>query len=289
MTDRIDDFPYPLISTGELGDRIESGRIRIIDASWRMPDAGHALDDHRKRRIPGAVFFDLDEIADKSQSLPHMLASQDAFAKAVGAMGIASDDKVVIYDDAGLFSAPRVWWTFRAMGHDAVSVLDGGLGKWTSEGRPVDAGLAAPAPVQYRCNAARAISRTSGDVRALLSAKSGAVIDARPAPRFLGRAAEPRAGLRSGAMPGALNLPHALLVSQSGELAPPEAIKRLFDEAGLRGGEEVITSCGSGVTAAVLFLALERIGRSDVGLYDGSWAEWGKEENDSALFPVAAG
>jgi len=289
MTDRFDDFPYPLISTAELADRLSDADVKIVDASWRMPGGGHAIDDHKQRRLPGTVFFDIDKIADKSTSLPHMLPTQDAFAEAVGAMGIGVSDKVVVYDDAGLFSASRVWWTFRAMGHDKVSVLNGGLPKWEKEGRQIESGLAAPAPVHYQPGAARPIVRTHADVRAMLSNKSGAVIDARPAARFRGEAAEPRAGLRSGGMPGALNVPHNLLVTETGELAAPDIIKKRFEEAGLRNGASLITSCGSGVTAAVLFLALELIGRDDIGLYDGSWTEWGNEKNDSALFPVVKG
>lgn len=289
MTDRQDDFPYPLISTEELAARLPGGDVRIIDASWRMPGAGKAIDDHKKRRLPGAVFFDLDEIADKTTFLPHMLPKQDDFARAVGALGVSEKDKVVVYDDAGLFSAARVWWTFRAMGHDAVSVLDGGLPKWLSENRPVESGLAAPAPTQYRPNAARNIARNADDVRAMLKNKTGAVIDARPAARFRGEAPEPRAGLRSGRMPGALNVPHTALLTQAGELAPPEILKARFEEAGLQKDGAIITSCGSGVTAAVLFLALERLGRCAIGLYDGSWTEWGDAANDPALFPAATG
>ncbi|MCB2096894.1 MAG: hypothetical protein KDE05_04615, partial [Parvularculaceae bacterium] len=159
MTDTLDAFPYPLASTAWLAERLSADDIRIVDASWRMPGAGRAIDDHGQRRIPGAVFFDLDEIADHTTDLPHMLPAPDVFAAAVGALGITADDRVIIYDDAGIFSAARVWWTFRAMGHERVSVLDGGLPKWMKEGRPLDTGLAAPAPKTYAVQPARTLAR----------------------------------------------------------------------------------------------------------------------------------
>ncbi|MFN3960598.1 MAG: 3-mercaptopyruvate sulfurtransferase [Parvularculaceae bacterium] len=279
-------FPYPLVPTQWLAGDLGAPDLRVIDASWRMPGNPPAIEDHRRRRIPGAVHFDLDLIADRTSDLPHMLPSPAQFAAAVGALGVAADDRVVIYDDAGIFSAPRVWWTFRAMGHERVSVLDGGLPKWLREGRPVESGEASPAAVSYRLGRLRPLARTHHDVRAALAARSAAVIDARPAARFGASAPEPRPGLRRGAMPGARNLPYTEMIAADGTLKPLAELRALFAAAGAAPGAEVIATCGSGVTAAALALALEAIGAPAVGLYDGSWAEWGREANEPAMFPV---
>lgn len=280
------DFPYPLVSTQWLGGKLGAPGLRVIDASWRLPGVPPAIEDHRRRRIPGAVHFDLDAIADRASDLPHMMPSPAQFAAAVGALGVAADDRVVIYDDAGIFSAPRVWWTFRAMGHERVSVLDGGLPKWLREGRAVERGEASPAAVSYRLDRPRPLSRTHHDVRAALGARSALVIDARPAARFSAAAPEPRPGLRRGGMPGARNIPYTEVIAADGTLKTPAELRALFAAAGAAPDAEVITTCGSGVTAAVLALALEAIGARAVGLYDGSWAEWGRETNDPAMFPV---
>ena len=280
-------LPYPLVSTEWLADDLRASDVRIVDASWRMPGNSPARMEFLKRRIPGAVFFDLDEIADQSSGLPHMLPSPESFSEAVGALGIAKDDRVVVYDDAGVFSAARVWWTFRALGHDQVSVLDGGLPKWLREGRAVDAGAPALSPVRYSGASDRKLARAHGDVRAALTDKSSIVIDARPAPRFNAEAPEPRPGLRRGHMPGARNISHASVLTADGTMKSPEQLRALFAAEGYSADRPVITTCGSGVTAAVLALALEIIGARRVGLYDGSWAEWGRESNDAARFPVA--
>ena len=283
------EFPYPLATTDWLANALGVGDLKIVDGSWRMPGNPPARADFEQRRIPGAVFFDLDVIADRSTALPHMLPSPDEFASSVGALGIRSDDRIVVYDDAGVFSAARVWWTFRAMGHDRVSVLDGGLPKWTREGRGLASGPARPNAAIYAIGADSALASTADDVREFLRNRSGAVIDARPAPRFRGLAAEPRPGLRSGHMPGAINLPHAALLTTAGELRPVAELARLFRDQGVHMDTEVITTCGSGVTAAVLSLALERLGHRRHRLYDGSWAEWGSDANDAGRFPVVQG
>ncbi len=281
------DLPFPLVSTDWLASHLRDADLKIIDASWRMPGNPPARADHEKRHVPGAIFFDLDAVADHASGLPHMLPSPRDFAAAVGALGISGDDRVVVYDDAGIFSAPRVWWTFRAMGHDAVSVLDGGLPKWLREGRPVESGAVAPAARAYPDRRARALARSHDDVRSALSSRSAIVLDARPSARFAGEAPEPRPGLRRGHMPGARNIPHADVIAADGTLKPAEQLRAIFTAAGATQDAEIITTCGSGVTAAVLALALAAIGVSQVGLYDGSFAEWGRETNDPARFPVA--
>jgi thiosulfate/3-mercaptopyruvate sulfurtransferase len=279
-------FPYPLVSTEWLAANLHAPDLRVVDASWRMPGNQPARSDFEARHIPGAVFFDLDEIADHSSSLPHMLPSPGDFAAGAGALGIADQDRIVVYDDAGIFSAARVWWTFRAFGHDKVSVLDGGLPKWLAEGRAVAVGETKPAKTLYSVSAIRKAARSHDDIRAALSDGSALIIDARPAARFRGEAAEPRPGLHRGRMPGARNLPHANVLTPDGAMRPPDELRALFAAQGYLGDPPVITTCGSGVTAAVLALALERIGATKVGLYDGSWAEWGRVTNDPSRFPV---
>lgn len=288
MTSNAEEFPYPLATAAWLAGELGPGDLKVIDASWRMPGNPPAIEDHKKRRIPGAVFFDLDAIADKSLNLPHMLPSADEFARAMGALGISESDRVVVYDDAGVFSAARVWWTFRAMGHGSVAVLDGGLPKWLREGRPVESGEASPKPARYRVKATRPIVRNAGEVRAFLDRKEGVVLDARPPARFSGEAAEPRPGLRSGHMPGAVNLPYSLLLTATGEFKSLKELATLFHDRDVHAETAVIATCGSGVTAAALSLALERLGHRAHAVYDGSWAEWGDQANDPALFPVVA-
>jgi thiosulfate/3-mercaptopyruvate sulfurtransferase len=289
MTDADDDFSHPLITTEDLAALASDPLVRIIDGSWRMPGNPPAILDHERRRIPGAVFFDLDAVSDRRSNLPHMLPPADEFQRAMGALGISHNSRVFVYDDQGIFSAARVWWTFRAMGHARVCVLNGGLPKWLKEGRPVEAGHASPTPVDYGRAKNTGLARTAAEVREFLRQKSGVVLDARPAARFSGEAAEPRAGLRRGHMPGAVSLPHGLLLTETGELRPLDELATLFRERGVHAETQVVTTCGSGVTAAVLFLALERLGHRRTALYDGSWAEWGAEANDPALFPAAAG
>lgn len=283
------DFPYPLVTTDWLGGALGADDLKIVDASWRLPGNPPARADHRVRRIPGAVFFDLDAIADRTTDLPHMLPSLAEFAAATGALGIASTDRVVVYDDAGIFSAARVWWTFRAMGHRSVSVLDGGLPKWLREGRLTEAGDAEPPANTYGETMPRPLARSHEEVRRALMERSAIVLDARPGARFSADAPEPRAGLRRGHMPGARSLPHSLLLSDDGAMKSADALATLFSERGVTPDTPVIATCGSGVTAAVIALALECVGHRNAGLYDGSWAEWGRETNDPAHFPAAAG
>jgi len=263
---------HPLLSTDELAALVDAPDVRIIDASWRM-DGSRPGDD--EPRIPGAVRFDLDAVADHASPLPHMLPSPEAFAATAGAMGVAADDRTVVYDERGLFSAARVWWTFRTMGARRVQVLDGGLPKWMAEGRAVETGPGAPAsPVTFRTDFDPDRVADLSQVRRAMDDAAVRIIDARPATRFLGEAEEPRPGLRSGHMPGAANVPFADILNPDGTIRPPEELAAIFERAGLTPDHAVITTCGSGVTAAILSLALAVLGRDSV-VYDGSWAEWG--------------
>ena len=277
-------LPTPLVSTGWLADNLSA--VKIIDASWRMPGGGVARDDYEKRHIPGAVFFDIDAIADTSTDLPHMLPSPEAFARAVGAMGIGEKNAIVVYDDQGIFSAPRVWWTLRVMGHERVAVVDGGLKKWLAEKRAVASAETRIEPARYEPALQSALVRDSFAVRAVIDNQVCTIIDARASDRFLGHAPEPRAGLVSGAMPGAKNTPFNLLINEDGTMKSPPDLKDAFTAAGVDLSRPVVTTCGSGVTAAVLALALESLGHREWSLYDGSWAEWGKEDNDRNAYPI---
>ena len=223
--------------------------------------------------IPGAVFFDINAIADLTTDLPHMLPTPEAFAEAAGALGLERDSTIVVYDAHGIYSAPRVWWTLRAMGHADVFVLDGGLRKWRAEGRPVETAVANPTPVAVVPRADASLVKDLDAVTRVLADGSAQVVDARSAGRFRGEAPEPRASLRSGHMPGALNLPFDQVVNPDGTLKSAADLRTVFAHIDL--ARPIVTTCGSGVTASVLALALARLGRFDVAVYDGSWTEWG--------------
>ena len=274
-----------LVSTGWLAAHLSDPGVVVIDASWHMPAANR---DGRREflagHIPGAAFFDLDAVSDHTSPLPHMLPSPEDFASAMGALGVSNDVQVVVYDAAGLFSAPRLWWMLRIFGHEHVAILDGGLPKWTAEGHPLDKGEAHPTARVFTPRFNAAAVADLAQVRQALDSGSDQVLDARAAPRFLGRAPEPRPGLASGHMPGALNMPMTDLIAD-GRLKDPEALKAALAGIGVKGDKPVITSCGSGVSAAVITLALARLGRPMGRLYDGSWTEWGGR----ADLPVATG
>jgi thiosulfate/3-mercaptopyruvate sulfurtransferase len=267
----------PLVSTDWLAERLGRADLQVVDATWYMPgEEGSGAADYAAGRIPGAVFFDIDAIADPSTDLPHMLPTPKAFAEAAGRLGLKRDATIVVYDARGLFSAPRVWWTLRVMGFGKVFVLDGGLKRWRAERRPIEASAAAP-PAASRVEPAfdPSLVRSLAQVREIVDRRSAQILDARSAGRFRGEAPEPRAGLRSGHMPGACNLPWSELLNPNGTMKPAHEARAAFQSAGVDLQAPIVTTCGSGVSAALLALGLARIGREDVAVYDGSWTEWG--------------
>jgi thiosulfate/3-mercaptopyruvate sulfurtransferase len=276
----------PLVSTEWLNERLNAPGIVIVDGSWYLPTMNRDPEaEYRQAHIPGAVRFDIDTVKDRNSPLPHMLPQPDVFAAQVGAIGIGDGMTIVIYDGAGLFSAPRVWWTFRSFGARDVVVLDGGFPAWVAEGRPTEDGE--PRPRGKRTFTARLDHSAVADLRdiqRMLESGSAQVVDARPADRFRGEAPEPRPGVRSGHMPGSLNLPFTEIV-ENGRLKDPAAIADAIGRAGIDLSRPIVTSCGSGVSAATIALALESIGRPAKALYDGSWAEWGSRED----LPLASG
>ncbi len=278
----------PLVETQWLAERLGDKTIKIIDGSWRMPGASPARGDYEDRHIDGAVFFDIDQISDQSSSLPHMAPDPALFAEAVGALGISPSDTVIIYDDQGCFSAARVWWTFRLMGHKKIAVLDGGLPKWIDEGRTVTDSFSSVISAEHKTSHDPYHVCDAAGIRQRLQNSDTLILDARPAQRFLGAAPEPRADLRSGAMPGAVNLPFGDLFKNDKTFLDPSALTARLASAGVTPEKEIITTCGSGITAAILSLALEIIGHPHHKLYDGSWAEWGSIDNAEKEFPVIA-
>lgn len=270
-----------LTETDELARELDAPDLVIIDASWHMPaENRNAHEEYRAEHIPGAIFFDIDEIADTKSGLPHMLPPPEKFSSRMRSMGIGDGSRIVVYDSSGLFSAARVWWTFRVMGVDDVSVLNGGLSKWKREDRPLESG--APRSRTARHFTARRnldLVRDVSDIKALLKDKSAEIVDARAADRFAGKAPEPRPGLRSGHIPGSHNLPYAKLLNKDGTFKTGPEIERLFEEAGVDLSKPVVASCGSGITASVLALGLAEIGHRRAAVYDGSWSEWGADQN----------
>jgi thiosulfate/3-mercaptopyruvate sulfurtransferase len=268
--------PQLLVSTDWLADHLDAPDLRVIDASWHMPDAGRdARAEYETAHIPGARFFDIDTIADLQSELPHMAPPPEKFISSVRALGIGDGHRVVVYDSAGLFSAARVWWLFRLYGKEDVAVLDGGFPKWKAEGHPVED---MPPILRDRHFTARRDAGLVRDVtQVAATAKLGdaQIIDARSPGRFRGEEPEPREGLRSGHIPRSKNVHYATLLRPDGTMKSAEETRAIFEAAGVDVTRPAITTCGSGVTAAILSLALERVGNRHHALYDGSWAEWG--------------
>lgn len=278
------DTPPSLVSVEWLEHHRGDDRLQIVDASWHLPGSGRVgADEFGKGHIPGAVFFDIDRVADPNTDLPHMLPSADDFAGSVGALGIGNEDTVVVYDALGLFSAARVWWMFRVFGHQRVAILDGGLPAWISAGYPLEAGWPEPEPAAFDAQLHTDAVWYLDDVGHNLQSEEALVLDARSADRFAGRTSEPRPGLRVGHIPGSVSLPYDRLLDRAtGRLRAPEELRALF--AGTE-RTPVVCSCGTGVTACVLAFGLHRIGHDKIAVYDGSWTEWGGRSDT----PVATG
>jgi thiosulfate/3-mercaptopyruvate sulfurtransferase len=263
------------VSTEWLAAHLDDPRVRVVDGTWHMPQLQR--DPRREfgeEHIPGAVFFDIDGIADRDTSLPHMLPSAAQFERQVGELGISNADLVVVYDLRGVISAARVWWTFRAMGHDRVAVLDGGLRKWRAEERAIESGPAKVPQRRFKARLRRDLVRGLQQVRRNISSRREQTLDARSRGRFAGTEPEPRAGLRGGHIPGSVNLPYDMLYRPDATLLPPDGLRQAFAAAGVDLGKPVVTTCGSGITASVLALGLHLVGHKKVAVYDGSWTEW---------------
>ena len=278
MTGETHNPALPLVSTEWLATNLAMPDLVCVDASWYLPADGR--DPHAEfveGHIPGAVFFDIDAISDRSSGLPHMLPDPVAFASAMRKLGIGDGQRIVVYDGAGLFSAPRVWWTFRTFGVRDVFVLDGGFPAWKAAGHAVEDGVPLRQPRHFTARLNHAAVLDADGVARVIDDASAQVVDARAAARFRGEAPEPRPGLRAGHIPGSYNLPWTDIVAD-GRLKSPDAVSKALADAGIDGGRPIVTTCGSGVSAAILTLALATLGKRTAGLYDGSWAEWGASD-----------
>jgi len=277
----------PLVSTEWLAAHLDDANVKVVDASFKLPGIlPLPKDDYLAAHLPGAVFFDVDAISDHSNPLPHMFPSAEQFGRDVGELGISNADTVVVYDSGGWVAAPRAWWMFLSYGHDKVRVLDGGLKKWRAEGRATESGEFKAKPTTFKASFDPKRVRSMQEMIANVGSKAEQVIDARASERFEGRAPEPRPGIRPGHIPGARNVPYNnLFDAATGAMKPLEDLRKAFSGAGVKLDAPIVTSCGSGVSAGVLTLALYRLGVTDTALYDGSWSEWGQADGP----PVATG
>ena len=279
----------PLVSTTSVLDNIDNPKIKIIDASWHMPDSGRsAVSEYEEQHIKNAVFFDIDRIVDTSNPSPHMLPEESFFAESLSALGIDNEHHITVYDSSPLHSGLRVWWMLRAFGHENVSYMDGGLSKWITGGYPLVSEKSTPVPAQFIAKLRPELVKNSAAIFENIATKNEQVIDARSSVRFTAEVKEPRAGLRSGHIPNSINIPFTSLFNDNdGTMLSPDEIRNIFIKAGTDFNRPIVTSCGSGVTACALMMALKLIGKDDVAVYDGSWSEWGSLHEDIA--PVAIG
>ncbi|MBS1212519.1 MAG: mercaptopyruvate sulfurtransferase [Proteobacteria bacterium] len=275
------DLAPPLVSCDWLAQHLDAEGVVILDASFFLPNQQrNAAEEHRQTHIPGALFFDIDAVADHSSQLPHMLQSPENFAAEAGTLGIDRHSHVVVYDSNFFMASARVWWTFRVFGHDRVSVLDGGLARWLAESRRVVSEVVAVEPAVYSVDYRPHLVRDLPEIQAALAEPAIQILDARSPGRFAGTEPEPRAGLRSGHIPGSVNVFFKDLIDDTTRrLKPAEALETCFRESGVNFSKSLVTSCGTGVTAAILALGLYVTGRRDVAVYDGSWTEWGGRDD----------
>jgi thiosulfate/3-mercaptopyruvate sulfurtransferase len=276
-----------IVDTDWLAAHLDAPDLVVFDGSWHLPTTGRdPKAEYLAGHVPGALFFDIDDLTDEKSSLPHMLPSTVKFASRMKKMGVGDGIRIVVYDTQGLFSAARVWWTFRAMGHEDVAVLNGGLKKWSAEERELEDGPPRKRPeCHYTPLLNASLVRDMYDMKDVVAKKSAQIVDARPAGRFVGSDPEPRPGLRSGHLPGARNVPSQSLLNDDGTLKAPSELGKIFAAAGIDPALPVVTTCGSGVTASILSLALAVLGQTNAAVYDGSWAEWGAENG----LPIESG
>ncbi|MBO6755400.1 MAG: 3-mercaptopyruvate sulfurtransferase [Roseibium sp.] len=281
--------PHPLVSTTWLAENLDMPDLAVVDGSWYLPQMERdAQAEYLAGHIPGAVRFDIDDVSDPASGLPHTLPAPHVFASKVRKLGIGDGQKIVVYDGIGLFSAPRVWWMFKVMGARDVYVLDGGMRKWVAEARPLEDGPVSRPERHFTARLDNGALADIDDMRAAATSGRRQILDARSPERFSGKAPEPREGMRSGHMPGAKNLHYNALMNEDGTIKSAEQLKDLFGDAGIDLSKPVTTTCGSGVTAAVLTLGLTMSGARDLALYDGSWSEWGgRDDTDVVTDPAS--
>jgi thiosulfate/3-mercaptopyruvate sulfurtransferase len=271
----------PIVSTQWLAEHINDPDLVILDATFHLPNVPfNAREDYTHEHIPGALFFELDAVADQACSLPHMLPSPEIFSAIMGMMGISNNKTVIAYDSYGLFSASRVWWMLRIFGHENIAILDGGLPKWQQEGHPVTDRIETPTPASFKADFNPAMVVHRDEVKIASETGDSSIFDARSNDRFTGKEEEPRPGMSSGHIPKSTNIPFGSLLHEIEQtLLDEDDLRKVFDAAGYRPGKPIICSCGSGVTACTIALGLHLIGEKNVKVYDGSWSEWGANHN----------